>query len=73
MDADFLNEFKVEMIFKDRCMYTMSGDNVTRNRFLNEVMDGEETRKCPVLHTKNNSVDVPIVRIDPATSAVPAD
>jgi hypothetical protein len=61
-----LNEFKVEMSFKDRCMYTTSGENVRRHRFLNEVMDGEENRK-------DKGVDLPIARIEPARSDVPAD
>ena len=40
--VDFLNEFKVEISFKDRSMCTTSGHNIRRHRFLNEVMDGEE-------------------------------
>lgn len=54
-------------------MYTRVGDNVTRHEFLNEEMDGEETRKRSMLNTTNKPVDLPIAAVDHVRFALPAD
>lgn len=54
-------------------MYTRVGDNVRRHEFLNEEMDGEETRKRSVLNMANKRVDLPIAAVDRVRFALPAD
>jgi len=54
-------------------MYTKFGDNVRQHEFLNEEMDGEETRKRSVLNKKNKPVDLPIAAVDHVSFALPAD
>jgi hypothetical protein len=61
------------MSFKERCTYRKVGENFRRHKFLNEKMDGEETRKRSVLNMTNKPVDLPIAAVDRVRSTLPAD
>jgi hypothetical protein len=54
-------------------MYTRVGENVRGHEFLNEEMDGEETRKRSVLNMTNKPVDLPIAAVDHVNFALPTD
>jgi len=54
-------------------MYTRVGENVSRHEFLNEEMDGEETRKRSVLNMTNKPVDLPIAAVDRVSFGLPPD
>jgi hypothetical protein len=54
-------------------MYTRVGENVRRHEFLNEEMDGEETRKRSVLNMTNKPVDLPIAAVDHVNFNLPVD
>ena len=54
-------------------MHVRVGDNVRRHEFLNEEMDGEETRKRTVLNMTDKPVDLPVAAVDHISYALPAD
>jgi hypothetical protein len=58
--GEFLDEFEVEMSFKDRRCTRGKEVKSDDMNFFNEVVDGKQEREGPVLNTKHRTVHLTI-------------